>query len=167
MLPESRLDRADHRCTARDTGCLRFPLSQRCARLRARSQQGQKDTPQTHRHQCIQRPTRIDVAIQYHSGADTAVVSYVNNHRTLDGGTHVAGLYAALGRVLNALGPRTGIPWKGVLAKRDIASGLCTVVSVWVVEPMTNTSENRLRHVFLAYVAVTRGPGGRFPRPGM
>ncbi len=84
--------------------------------------------------------TRIDVAIQYHGGADTTVVSYVNNHRTLDGGTHVAGLYAALGRVLNALGPGTSIPWRGNLVKRDIAPGLCAVVSVWVVEPMTDTS---------------------------
>ncbi len=81
--------------------------------------------------------TDIEVALQYNDGYNEALLAFVNNIHTVDGGTHVVGLRAALTRTFNDYARERGY-LKGereALAGEDVREGLTCVLSVKVLEP--------------------------------
>jgi DNA gyrase subunit B len=81
--------------------------------------------------------TDIEVALQYNDGYNETTLAFVNNINTVDGGTHVVGLRAALTRTLNDYARSRG--WvkgdKEGLSGEDVREGLACVLSVKVLEP--------------------------------
>lgn len=74
--------------------------------------------------------TEVSVAFQYTDEDLEEIVSFVNNIKTVDGGTHVTGFKTAFTRVVNELGKRKnlikGEPFRG----EDLREGMTAVVSV-------------------------------------
>jgi len=81
--------------------------------------------------------TDIEVALQYNDGYNETSLAFVNNINTVDGGTHVIGLRAALTRTLNdyARGHSYLKGDKEGLTGDDVREGLACVLSVKVLEP--------------------------------
>jgi DNA gyrase subunit B len=81
--------------------------------------------------------TDIEVALQYNDGYNEATLAFVNNIHTVDGGTHVVGLRAALTRTLNDYARKSGLirSDKENLTGEDVREGLTCVLSVKVLEP--------------------------------
>ncbi len=81
--------------------------------------------------------TDIEVAIQYNDGYNETSLAFVNNINTVDGGTHVIGLRAALTRTLNDYARSRGFirGEKEGLTGEDVREGLTSVLSVKVLEP--------------------------------
>ncbi len=81
--------------------------------------------------------TDIEVAIQYNDGYNETMLAFVNNINTIDGGTHVMGLRAALTRTLNDYARQRGIIKgdKESLTGEDVREGLTCVMSIKVLEP--------------------------------
>lgn len=79
----------------------------------------------------------VEVAITYNSSYTENIHSYVNNINTIEGGTHVAGLRAALTRVFKGYGDKQGMfeKLKFDVTGEDFREGLTTVISVKVPEP--------------------------------
>ncbi|MBN1296589.1 DNA topoisomerase (ATP-hydrolyzing) subunit B [bacterium] len=79
----------------------------------------------------------VDVALQYNTGFQEMVYSYVNNINTLEGGTHLSGFKSALTRTLNAYATDKDLlknltnPPSG----DDLREGLSAVISIKVPEP--------------------------------
>jgi DNA gyrase subunit B len=81
---------------------------------------------------------QVDVAFQWTSSYAETILSFTNNINTIDGGTHVSGLKAALTRTLNNYATQSNLlkTNKGVaISGDDIREGLTCVVSVKVPEP--------------------------------
>ena len=80
----------------------------------------------------------VDVALQWCSDtySDT-LIGFVNSIKTIDGGTHMDGLKAALTRTVNALGRKVKTLKEGDpnLSGDHVREGLGAVVSVKVVVP--------------------------------
>jgi len=78
----------------------------------------------------------LELALQYHDGYAETCLSYVNNIRTMEGGTHVAGFRAALTRTFNSYARKEDL-LKGVDAPsgEDFREGLTCVISVKVPDP--------------------------------
>jgi DNA gyrase subunit B len=80
---------------------------------------------------------KIEVALQYNDGYLENVLSFANNIRTAEGGTHVVGFKTALTRVINDYIAR----YELVKNKdeypngSDVREGLCAVVNVLLPEP--------------------------------
>jgi len=72
-----------------------------------------------------------EVAMQYTGSYNNTILSFANNIRTIEGGTHETGFKAALTRVLNSYGKNHGI-LKGdeKLTGDDVLEGLTAIVSV-------------------------------------
>lgn len=79
----------------------------------------------------------IEVALQYNDGYSETILSFANTIRTHEGGTHEAGLKAALTRVINDYARKQGIVKSGEdnLTGEDIREGLVGIVSVKIPEP--------------------------------
>jgi DNA gyrase subunit B len=81
--------------------------------------------------------TDVEVALQYNDGYNEALLAFVNNINTVDGGTHVVGLRSALTRTFNDYARQRG--WvkgdKEGLTGEDTREGLTAVLSVKVLEP--------------------------------
>ncbi|MEG6617224.1 DNA topoisomerase (ATP-hydrolyzing) subunit B [Peptococcaceae bacterium 1198_IL3148] len=79
----------------------------------------------------------VEVAIQYNDGYNENLLSYANNIRTIDGGTHEVGLKTALTRVINDYARKHNILKNNQsnLMGEDIREGMTAVVSVKVPEP--------------------------------
>ncbi len=80
--------------------------------------------------------TTVELAFQYNTSFTETAYSYVNNIRTPDGGTHVAGFRSALTRTFNHYARRQNI-LKGDSAPsgEDFREGLSYVISVKIPEP--------------------------------
>ena len=81
---------------------------------------------------------QVDVAFQWTSSYAETILSFTNNINTIDGGTHVSGLKAALTRTLNNYATQTNLlkSNKGAtISGDDMREGLTCVVSVKVPEP--------------------------------
>ena len=81
---------------------------------------------------------QIELALQWTTAYTETVYSFVNNINTIEGGTHVSGLKAALTRTFNNYGQQEGLLKvnKGEnLAGEDIREGLTAVLSVRLLEP--------------------------------
>jgi len=79
----------------------------------------------------------IEVAMQYNTGYQEHVFSFVNNIATKDGGTHEAGFKRAIARVFKQYGDDSGqfTKAKVQLSGEDFREGLTAVISVKVPEP--------------------------------
>jgi DNA gyrase subunit B len=83
-------------------------------------------------------PVAVSVALRWSSDMYTeSILSFCNNIRTRDGGSHVEGLKACLTRTINAAAKRAGKVKEGVgnLPGEFIREGLTAIVSVSVSEP--------------------------------
>ncbi|MBU7044990.1 MAG: DNA topoisomerase (ATP-hydrolyzing) subunit B [Theionarchaea archaeon] len=76
----------------------------------------------------------VQVALQYTSGYADAVLSYANTIRTIEGGTHLSGLKAALTRTVNNYAKKN-IKDSLKLSGEDVREGLTAVVSVKLPNP--------------------------------
>lgn len=79
----------------------------------------------------------VEVSLQYTDAYIENILSYANNIKTIDGGTHEAGFKAALTRVVNDYGRKYNLLKNGAgnLSGEDIREGLTAVISVKVPEP--------------------------------
>jgi DNA gyrase subunit B len=80
---------------------------------------------------------QVDCALQWTSAYNETLHSFVNNINTIDGGTHVTGLKAALTRVVNLCAQAAAKKNdKGItLSGEDVREGLTVVLSVRIPEP--------------------------------
>jgi len=85
----------------------------------------------------VERELTVDVAVQWGSGYDTVVRSFVNVIATPHGGTHVAGFERAMVRTLNDQLRAVRLLKNGdePVTKEDVLEGLVAVVSVRLPEP--------------------------------
>ncbi|MFZ1750538.1 MAG: DNA topoisomerase (ATP-hydrolyzing) subunit B [Saprospiraceae bacterium] len=79
----------------------------------------------------------VEVAMQYNTGYQENIFSYVNNINTRDGGTHVAGFRRAITRLFKQYGDDNGLfaKVKIEISGEDFKEGLTAIVSVKVPEP--------------------------------
>ena len=79
----------------------------------------------------------IDIALQYNTGYNEKIYSYVNNINTIEGGTHLQGFKMGLTRALKNYAECNKLleKYKGDLKQGDFLEGLTAVVSVKVSEP--------------------------------
>ncbi|WP_281951753.1 DNA topoisomerase (ATP-hydrolyzing) subunit B [Nitrosophilus kaiyonis] len=79
----------------------------------------------------------VDIALMYNDGYDERVLSFVNNIRTPEGGTHESGFRAGLTRAIsNYISQNASAKEKNVkITGDDVREGLVAVVSVKVPEP--------------------------------
>ncbi len=85
----------------------------------------------------VERELTVDVAVQWGSGYDTVVRSFVNVIATPHGGTHVTGFERAMVRTLNDQLRAARLLKNGdePVTKEDVLEGLVAVVSVRLPEP--------------------------------
>ena len=80
----------------------------------------------------------VDAAVQWTSSYQENIHSFVNNINTVEGGTHVSGLRAALTRTMNTYAQQNKL-LKGTkgdnLSGEDIREGITVVLSVRIPEP--------------------------------
>jgi len=95
-------------------------------------------TPSSSSSNTPQSPIAIDAALRYSSNNyNEQILSFVNNIRTRDGGSHVEGLKSCLTRTLNQSARRSGKlkDGDGNLAGDFVREGLTAIISVSVSEP--------------------------------
>ncbi|RYL92129.1 DNA topoisomerase IV subunit B [Sporolactobacillus sp. THM7-4] len=80
----------------------------------------------------------VDVAFQFNDGYSESLISFVNNVRTKDGGTHESGFRTALTRVFNDYARKTGLlkDKDKNLDGNDIREGFMGIVSVRIPEEL-------------------------------
>ncbi|HEY6309483.1 MAG TPA: ATP-binding protein, partial [Streptosporangiaceae bacterium] len=83
----------------------------------------------------VERELDVDVAVQWGSGYDTVIRSFVNVIATPHGGTHVAGFERSLVKTVNDQLRATRLNKNGDVIKEDVLEGLVAVVSVRLPEP--------------------------------
>ena len=79
----------------------------------------------------------VDFALQYNTGYKENVLTYANNIRTKEGGTHLQGFKTALTRGLNNYIDKADLPKKQKvkLSGDDVREGLTAVISVKLPKP--------------------------------
>jgi DNA gyrase subunit B len=79
----------------------------------------------------------VEVAMQYNTGYQENIFSYVNNINTREGGTHVAGFRRAVTRLFKQYGEDNAMFTKAkvTISSEDFREGLTAIVSVKVPEP--------------------------------
>jgi len=77
----------------------------------------------------------VDFAGQYNTGYSEQTFSFVNNIRTIEGGTHEAGFRSALTKACNRYAQKIKILKDGSLSSDDVREGLVCVLSIKVPEP--------------------------------
>jgi DNA gyrase subunit B len=79
----------------------------------------------------------VEVAMQYNTGYQENIFSYVNNINTREGGTHVSGFRRAVNRLFKQYGDENNLFTKAKveIAGDDFREGLTAIVSVKVPEP--------------------------------
>ncbi len=80
---------------------------------------------------------QVEVAFQYNGGYTERILSYCNNIRTKEGGTHVAGFRLALTKCINRYASEDVVPKKlrEKMEGDDVREGLTCVISVRVPNP--------------------------------
>ncbi len=73
----------------------------------------------------------VDVGIQYNSGFNDNIFTFVNNINTIEGGSHLSGFKAALTRAINNYSHSKEIK----LSSQDVREGITAVLSVKIPEP--------------------------------
>jgi len=80
----------------------------------------------------------VDLALQWTGSYNELLYSFCNNINTVEGGTHVSGLKAALTRTVNSYAQSAGLAkdLKGVtISGEDIREGLTAILSVKISDP--------------------------------
>ena len=77
----------------------------------------------------------LDFACQYNNGYSEQLFSFVNNIKTIEGGTHEAGFRSALTKSYNRYAQRHNLLKDGSLSSEDVREGLVGVLSLKVPEP--------------------------------
>jgi len=77
----------------------------------------------------------IECSVQYNSGYQENVLSFVNTINTVEGGTHVVGFKTALTRAINEYGKKNNLVKNETLTGDDVREGLTAIISVKVPEP--------------------------------
>ncbi|APH05095.1 DNA topoisomerase IV subunit B [Bacillus weihaiensis] len=85
-----------------------------------------------------QNGIEVDFAFQFNDGYSENILSFVNNVRTKDGGTHEAGSKTAMTRAFNEYARKTGLLKEKDknLEGSDIREGLAAIVSVRIPEEL-------------------------------
>ena len=80
----------------------------------------------------------VEVAMQYNTGFQANVVSYVNNIATIEGGTHEQGFQDALTRIFNQYAGEHKLFKNEAekLSRTDVQEGLTAIISVKHVDPI-------------------------------
>jgi len=84
----------------------------------------------------VQDDKSAEVAISYNDGYNEIILSFANDVRTVDGGTHEQGFKTALTRVFNDYGKKFGLLKDSdkKLSGEDVREGLTAVISVKLTE---------------------------------
>jgi DNA gyrase subunit B len=79
----------------------------------------------------------IELSMQYTDAYNESIFTYVNNINTIEGGTHLAGLRAALTRTMNEYARKYNFQKKDEepLSGDDVREGLTAILSIKVPEP--------------------------------
>jgi DNA gyrase subunit B len=80
----------------------------------------------------------VEVAMQYTTGYDEKIYSYVNSVNTREGGTHLEGFRSAITRSINAMARRNGIIKENstlTVRGEDTREGLTSVISIKMANP--------------------------------
>lgn len=80
----------------------------------------------------------LEVAMQYTTGYDEKIYSYVNSVNTREGGTHLEGFRSAITRGINTVAKRNGLIKENSLVTlrgEDVREGLTSVISVKMANP--------------------------------
>jgi len=79
----------------------------------------------------------LEVAIQYNDSYQENILSFVNNIKTIEGGTHLSGFKSALTRTINNYIKTNNLTKndKSGISGDDIREGLSAVISVRVLDP--------------------------------
>lgn len=80
----------------------------------------------------------FDVAIQYTTGYDEKIFSYVNSVNTREGGTHLEGFRSAITRAINTMAKKNGLIKENstiTLRGEDVREGMTAVVSIKMANP--------------------------------
>jgi len=77
----------------------------------------------------------LDFACQYNEGYAETTLSFVNNIKTPNGGTHESGFKAALTKATNRYAQNHKLLKDGSLSSDDVREGLVCIISVKVPEP--------------------------------
>ncbi|MBL0701499.1 MAG: DNA topoisomerase (ATP-hydrolyzing) subunit B [Spiroplasma sp.] len=72
----------------------------------------------------------VDIAFQYNQGYSTSIMSYVNNIRTQEGGTHEEGLKTTLTRTLNSYAKKNNLFKEESLLGEDTREGITAIISI-------------------------------------
>ena len=85
----------------------------------------------------VKNGSTVEVALQWNDNYNENVFSFANNIHTPEGGTHLTGFRAALTRVINDYGRKSGMlkAADANLTSDDVREGLTAIVSVKLVEP--------------------------------
>ncbi|PAF44777.1 DNA topoisomerase (ATP-hydrolyzing) subunit B [Helicobacter sp. 11S02596-1] len=85
----------------------------------------------------IEQETEVEIALAYNESYDEKVLSFVNNIRTPDGGTHEAGFRAGLSRAItNYIDANANAREKdNKVTGDDIREGLIAIISTKIMEP--------------------------------
>ena len=85
----------------------------------------------------VQRELAVDIALQWNTGYESILRSFVNVIATPKGGTHVVGLERALTKVLNEYLKNAKIlkSSEDSVTKEDLSEGLTAVVAIRLAEP--------------------------------
>ena len=87
--------------------------------------------------QATEEDTEVEIALAYNEGYDEKVLSFVNNIRTPDGGTHEAGFKAGLSRaIMNYIEANANAREKdSKVTGDDVREGLVAIISTKIMEP--------------------------------
>jgi len=77
----------------------------------------------------------VECALQYNSGYQENLLSFVNTINTVEGGTHVVGFRTALTRAVNDYAKKNNLNKDDNLSGDDVREGLTVIISVKVPEP--------------------------------
>lgn len=78
----------------------------------------------------------VELAMQYNDSFSETIFSYANNINTIEGGTHLSGLQAALTRSINSYAKaHTLLKNEKAMTGNDAREGLAAVISVKIPEP--------------------------------
>ena len=100
----------------------------------------------------IKEDTIIEVALQYTESFNELILSFANNIKTIDGGTHLSGFKTALTRVINTYARNKELlkPTEENLSGEDVREGLTCVISVRLPDPQfEGQTKSKLRNTYV------------------
>ncbi|NLU45535.1 MAG: DNA topoisomerase (ATP-hydrolyzing) subunit B [Euryarchaeota archaeon] len=77
----------------------------------------------------------VDIAMQYTSGYNESVNSFVNSENTTEGGTHLTGFRTALTKTVNEYGKENNLLKEMTLDGTDVREGLTAIISIKMGDP--------------------------------